>query len=254
MGAMKKEVLVTRPAVHAVADAIHAEGGRVSFRQVMRALGGGSNRDIGPPLREWKEKNKGSKIEASQSVPPEVERRFRESLHLLGDALRQEISGEFEVERRLIQGRIDEAIAESDDLSRDVADSEQEIAELGSRLNKASEETAALREQIQLAQAECVAEQDRRVLAEAREAEVRQRITELTVDRDSLRTELQTARQAVERQHREHQQATAKAAHLGGQVSSLQSELRRALDTLRQLAVKGVNEPGGVAPEDQHHA
>jgi chromosome segregation ATPase len=196
---MSKQVLVSRESVFAAADAIKAEGGRVSYRQIARRLGGGSPRDICPLLAEWRAMRVAAPDTSSVMEPPltEVEREFRGGLNRLKDAVRKEVSGQFDVERKAIQMRIDEAQRERDDSNQDVVDSEIELAELRAQLLVLSGQLAAEKDRSQNLEQKLTTERESRVLAEAREAEVRELVNALQVERETHQSSLERERQTV---------------------------------------------------------
>jgi chromosome segregation ATPase len=196
---MSKQVLVSRESVFAAADAIKAEGGRVSYRQIARRLGGGSPRDICPLLTEWRAVQVSAPDASSFTEPQltEVEREFRGGLNRLKDAVRREVSGQFDVERKAIQQRIDEAQRERDESNQDVVDSEIELAELRAQLLLLSGPLAAEQNRSQNLEQQLTTERENRGLAEARETEVRGLVNALQVERETYQSSLERERQAV---------------------------------------------------------
>jgi len=234
----KKEALVTRERVFKAADDIHAAGGRVSVRTVAREIGGGSLRDICPLLREWKAMRASSAAGAKHDapVPTEIERAFREALGRLTTAVREEINGQFEGERMAVQQRIDAALSECDDLVTDVEEADAEIAELNARLLAASSQLSDARDRSLTLEAQLDAERQGRVLAEAREAEVRQRVNDLATERDAIRTALELANQALERLHQECETHRLEAARSGSEAMILRSQNRVTMNALQKLS------------------
>ena len=234
----KKEPLVTRERVFKAADDIHAAGRRVSVRTIAREIGGGSPRDICPLLREWKTMRASSAAGAKPDapVPTEIDRAFREVLGRLTTAVREEVNGQFEGERRAVQQRIDAALSECDDLATDVAEADAEIAELNSRLLVASSALSDARNRSLSLEAQLDAERQSRVLAEARESEVRQRDTDLATERDAHRTALELANQALERLRQESEANKIEAARSGSEAMILRSQNRVTMSALQKLS------------------
>lgn len=240
---MSKQVLVSRESVFAAANAIKARNGRVSYRQIARELGGGSHRDIGPFLREWLAQQEANAhgTSSTQPIPTEVERQFRDGLNCLQELVRQDINGQFEVQRKGIQRRIDAALRECDDANADVEESESELAELHAQLTVVSGQLAAERERSDSLMREITTECDQRALAAAREAEVRRMVSELQIEREANKASLDRERQSVatlrERESEllrelEHERVErAKAEALNG---SLQAQLDSVTARTRQ--------------------
>lgn len=144
--------MVARAKVFEAADAIAAEGGRVSISSVRERLKviatGGSPRDVLPYYREWRdERLYGSTAERS-GLPPAVSGKFKTSVVALWAAAQEEAARIHEHERKRMEQRLRDEQIQSDEfaalaerfeeeakLSRRIADDmRSQNAELASRL------------------------------------------------------------------------------------------------------------------------
>lgn len=133
--------MASRHEVFEVADRLRARGLRVSLRSVIPELRyGGSNRVVGPLLRDWKVDRKYlPKVEAS-GLPERLQRRLREFAVELWEAARADAAAELVAEHAALEARtragdeiLDEALARLD-----VAEAETgRLRELLARLEEA---------------------------------------------------------------------------------------------------------------------
>lgn len=225
---MPRPITVTYEAVAKTAATLVAGGTTASVRRVVEVIGG-SNSDVAPLLRRWKQEI-GDRQSTSESMPFEISNAVNTVMKRVREELRQELEEE-------IRGQL------------------LEISELTSSLSDANLQVATLRD----ANLEVSSQRDRL------QGQVSQQCSEL----EALRLEQQTSRQIVEDSRTELakaamtisgqdsrlQDALASEANLKMQWADMQSRFARAekgqADAEGRLAVASAEFQARLAVEQE---
>ncbi|TNC09197.1 hypothetical protein FF100_26890 [Methylobacterium terricola] len=130
--------MATRQEVFEVADRLRARGARVSLRSVIPELRlGGSNRVVGPLLRDWKaERRYLPKVEAA-GLPETLQGRLRTFAVELWEAARADAAAELVAERAAPEAHrragdevLDEALAHLDVAEAEMGRLQERLARL----------------------------------------------------------------------------------------------------------------------------
>ncbi|MFO1313084.1 MAG: DNA-binding protein [Burkholderiales bacterium] len=182
-----KEKKATRERVFEAADRIKALGGTPTADLVLEETGG-SMRDVHPLFKAWKTQNSDQENQSSavtKPLPSRLDTAFLQCRDTLVQVAREEANAELERERHEAQRRVNEAEHERDDLL-DVVDRRcNEVQELRGRLDMTARAAADERKANELLQARLAEEKQQRLLAEAREIEVRNQVQDLIAQRES---------------------------------------------------------------------
>lgn len=213
--------------VAAIADALVAEGKKVTNDTVREELGGGSLRDISPAVREWKQ---GQLVpEVSEGLPTDIMALIKRTATTIWGTALSQANEEMSALRSHTQTRISEMAQERDEAFEELGDLEEELEKIKRELKSsikaeiaADLQVAGCKERIEIVSGEN--EKLRKEVEQMRQSMLTVRSESATVTAE-LKSEVyarKKAESAAENAHANAIIAGEAAAELRGQLKALE--------------------------------